>query len=137
MSDNTPQEQRDIMGYGNIVFEGRHAEAFSIPEAIFLWYIQMNLEYGGDEYDEEVYDFVKYEDGRWWCHVPMQELRERFSFWADQTIRRTRKALEDRGVLLRHDVPDANTWGGVRVWYSIDYDTLRKVLNSAQANSAE
>ena len=137
MSNNTPQEQRDIMGYGDIVFESKHAEVFSIPEAIFLWYIQATLEYGGDEYDEEVYDFVKYEGGRWWCRIPMSELREHFSFLHPRAAKRVRKSLQDRGVLLRHDVPDEDTLGGVQVWYSIDYDALREILNSSQANGAE
>lgn len=127
MSNNNPQNQASVMGLGDVVFESKHAGMLSLPEAILLWYVHFDLL----EYDES-YGFIKRENERLWCLIPMQELRERFPFWSRRTIIRVRKNLQDRGVLLRHDLPDEDISGGVATWYSIDYDTLRKILNRAK-----
>lgn len=135
MSNNDPRKQQALFGYTDIKFNALHTLAFSLPETLLLWTVQEGLDRLDQEY--ELYEFLKREGGRWWVRVSMQELLNRFPFWSKKTIERARKALQDRGILLRHDLPDESVPGGVTVWYSIDYDALRKILNSAQANSEE
>jgi hypothetical protein len=69
----------------------------------------------------------KFEDGRWWTYQEMSDWRERFSWMSYKTLQRTRKKLEDKGVLLRKDEANPQAPGGVRVWLSVDENRLEQL----------
>lgn len=77
--------------------------------------------------NDEAGSIGKFEDGRWWVYQEMRKWRLRFAYLDVRTIKRLRKSLEDKGVLLRKDEADPKAPGGVRVWYSIDYDRLEQL----------
>lgn len=79
----------------------------------------------------------KFEDGRWWVYQQMRNWRLRFAYLDVRTIKRLRKSLEDKGVLLRKDEADPDAPGGVRVWYSIDYDRLDQLREAYAAPDDE
>src|SRR5690606_19744162 len=69
----------------------------------------------------------KFEDGRWWTYQEMPDWRERFSWMSDPTLRRTRKKLEEKGLLIRKDEADPRAPGGVRIWLSVDENRLEQL----------
>lgn len=69
----------------------------------------------------------KFEDGRWWVYQEMHIWLKRFAYMSENTIKAHRKTLENKGVLLRKDEVDPKAPGGVRIWYSIDYDRLEEL----------
>ena len=87
--------------------------------------------------NDEAGSIGKFEDDRWWVYQEMRKWRLRFAYLDVRTIKRLRKSLEDKGVLLRKDEVDLEAPGGVRVWYSIDYDRLEQLREAYAAPDDE
>lgn len=87
--------------------------------------------------NDEAGSIGKFEDGRWWVYQEMRKWRLRFAYLGKTTIKSIRKDLEGMGVLLRQDEADPKAPGGVRVWYSIDYDRLEQLREAYVAPDDE
>lgn len=64
-----------------------------------------------------------YQDSRWWVYNSYPEWkRDAFPWWSEDTIQRTFKSLEKKGMLITGKL--SNNPYDQRKWYSIDYDAL-------------
>lgn len=71
-----------------------------------------------------------FRDGKYWTYNTIEEWREEFPFWSKETVKRIFKKLRDMNLLL---TANYNTMKMDRtIWYSIDYEELKKLLPNAK-----
>ena len=100
------------------------AELVGLNEAMLLQQIHYWLQ-------QKIEDQRDIHNGRPWVYNSYEDLTNKFRFWSYNTIRRTIKSLEDKGVLLSSE--DFNRYKQDRTkWYTIDYDKLEELFASAQ-----
>ena len=73
-----------------------------------------------------------YIDGHYWVYNTYKQWQTQFPFWHINTIQRTFKSLEKKGLLI---VGNYNKAGFDKTkWYSIDYNVLNRLNHSSHQN---
>lgn len=71
-----------------------------------------------------------FRDGKYWTYNTIEEWREEFPFWSKETVKRIFKKLREMKLLL---IGNYNTMKMDRtLWYTIDYEELKKLLPNAK-----
>ena len=73
-----------------------------------------------------------YIDGHYWVYNTYGQWQEQFPFWSVMTIRRTMTRLENKGLLIAGNYNKAGF--DKTKWYTIGYDTLRKMVSTSVQN---
>jgi hypothetical protein len=106
-----------------LVINRELAVATSLNEAIVLqqvhYWLEMNKQVGKHLHN-----------GRYWTFNTYKRWREQFPFWSVDTIRRTIKSLEERGLLI------SDTFNRLAIdrtkWYTIDYERLNELVSEQE-----
>lgn len=71
-----------------------------------------------------------FRDGKYWTYNTIEEWREEFPFWSKETVKRIFKKLREMKLLL---IGNYNTMKMDRtLWYTIDYEELKRLLPNAK-----
>ena len=100
----------------------RLAEKIGLNEAIVLQQMHYWLKTSNHNYD-----------GKRWIYNSYPKWIEQFPFWSESTIKRTITSLEKQELIF---VGNYNKAGFDRTkWYSINYDTLDKLVTRASGQN--
>lgn len=101
------------------------ATLIGLNEAIILQQIHYWLKHK----EKNRQDYI---DGHYWVYNTYGQWQEQFPFWSVMTIRRTMTRLENKGLLIAGNYNKAGF--DKTKWYTIDYDTLRKMVSLSVQN---
>jgi hypothetical protein len=118
-----------------LMFRPKLACAIGLHEAIIVnqieyWIGQIKKWKDGTERDRH------FQDGKWWVYNSLEEWHEQFPFMTKDLIQRKLSKLKKDGILFA--TSEYNTASFDRtLWYSINYDRLKSVLEGDEEDSEQ
>lgn len=118
-----------------LMFRPKLACAIGLHEAIIVnqieyWIGQIKKWKDGTERDRH------FQDGKWWVYNSLEEWHEQFPFMTKDLIQRKLSKLKKDGILFA--TSEYNTASFDRtLWYSINYDRLKSVLEGNEEDSEQ